>query len=136
MKIVNVADYRENLVFIAQKTKMDIQLKLNWKQLTELAQLETIIADSATKPCLIFKHSTRCSVSRMSLKQFEQEFMLQDRIDIWFLDLLNHRDISNEIAARFQVRHESPQVLLIKNGACTYDASHHMIEAEQLANQA
>jgi bacillithiol system protein YtxJ len=111
---------------------MDIQLKLNWKELSKLAELDTIIAESVHKPIMIFKHSTRCSVSRMSLKQFESEFNQGDLVDIWFLDLLNHRDISNKIAEVFAVRHESPQVLLIKNGICTYHASHHHIEAASL----
>lgn len=111
---------------------MEIQLKLNWKELNQISKLDEIIAHSTSKPSIIFKHSTRCSNSRMSLKQFEQEFALQDKIDIWLLDLLNHREISSEIAARFQVRHESPQLLFIKNGICIYHASHHLIEAEQL----
>ena len=111
---------------------MDIQLKLNWHKLANLSDLESIKEASHTKPALIFKHSTRCSVSRMSLKQFESEFNQEDALDIWFLDLLNHREISNQIAEMFSVRHESPQVLIIKNGVCTYHASHHHIEAEGL----
>ena len=111
---------------------MDIQLKLNWQELANLSDLETIKVASFSKPALIFKHSTRCSVSRMSLKQFESEFNQEDALDIWFLDLLNHREISNQIAEMFSVRHESPQVLIIKNGVCSYHASHHHIEAERL----
>ena len=105
---------------------------IEWRQLTEMDQLDTIVSTSADKIVLIFKHSTRCSISRFALKQFESEFNFQDKISTYFLDLLNNRDISNEIAFRFNVQHQSPQVLLIKNGVVVYDASHSDIEAEEL----
>lgn len=108
--------------------------KLDWKALTDLGQLDEIVDLSNTKPVAIFKHSTRCSISRMALKQFENEFNLQDKIDIYFLDLLNYREISNEIANRFNVMHQSPQILLIKNGKAIYHDSHSDIEAAILKN--
>ncbi|HTG65999.1 MAG TPA: bacillithiol system redox-active protein YtxJ, partial [Flavobacterium sp.] len=74
----------------------------------------------------------RCSVSRMALKQFENEFDLQDKVTPYFLDLITYREISNEIANRFNVYHESPQILLIKDGQSVYDASHSDIDAESL----
>lgn len=103
--------------------------KLDWKPLTDIGQLDEIVDLSNEKPVAIFKHSTRCSISRMALKQFENEFNLQDKIDIYFLDLLNYREISNEIANRFNVMHQSPQILLIKNGKAIYNDSHSDIEA-------
>ena len=97
-----------------------------------MGQLDEIIALSKEKPVLIFKHSTRCRISRFALKQFENEFDLQNQIDAYFLDLLEIRDISNEIASRFGIMHQSPQLLLIKEGKVLYDASHSDIQANEL----
>ena len=106
--------------------------KMNWKNLTDLGQLNEIIQQSHEKPVLIFKHSTRCSISRFALKQFENEFDLEDKVDAYFLDLLEHRAISNEIASRFGVHHQSPQLVLIKDGKSVYDVSHSEIDAGEL----
>jgi bacillithiol system protein YtxJ len=106
--------------------------KINWIELTDLGQLNEIMDLSHEQPVVIFKHSTRCSISRMALKQFENEFDLEGRVTPYFLDLLNHRDISNEIATRFEVYHQSPQLLLIKEGKSIYDASHSDIDAVEL----
>ena len=106
--------------------------KINWIELTNLGQLNEIMDLSHEQPVVIFKHSTRCSISRMALKQFENEFDLEGRVTPYFLDLINHRDISNEIATRFEVYHQSPQLLLIKEGKSIYDASHSDIDAVEL----
>ena len=106
--------------------------KINWIPLTDLGQLNEIISSSNEKPMVIFKHSTRCIVSRTALKQFENEYDLDDQVDAYFLDLLEHRDISNEIASRFGVYHQSPQLLLIKDGKSVYDVSHSDIDAGEL----
>ena len=106
--------------------------KINWIPLTDLGQLNEIMTLSNEKPVVIFKHSTRCIVSRTALKQFENEFDLDDKVGVYFLDLLEHRDISNEIASRFGVYHQSPQLLLIKEGKSVYNVSHNDIDAEEL----
>jgi len=103
--------------------------KVNWNALKDLQQLNTIVEESRSKPVVIFKHSTRCSISRMALKQFENEFDLHEEVKPYFLDLIEHREVSNEIANRFQVMHQSPQVLLIKDGKSVYDTSHDRIDA-------
>jgi bacillithiol system protein YtxJ len=105
---------------------------VNWIPLTDLSQLDEIVTISDNKPIVIFKHSTRCSVSRFALKQFESEYDLTDRVDAYFLDLLEYRVISNEIASRFGVYHQSPQLLLIKEGKSVYDVSHSDINAREL----
>ena len=105
---------------------------MNWNKLTSSAQLEEIKVLSHSKPVLIFKHSTRCSISRFALKRFESEFEMQEKVITYFLDLLNYREISNEIAVKFGVQHQSPQVLLLKNGKVVYHDSHDGIEAEEL----
>lgn len=106
--------------------------RLNWNHLQDLNQLNEIIQVSTTKPVLIFKHSTTCSISRMAFKNFENEFDQISKIEIYYLDLLNFRAISNEIATRFGVVHQSPQVILIKDGVSVYDASHENIDAKFL----
>lgn len=113
----------------------DSKSNINWIDLTDLGQLNQIIQDSAEKPVVVFKHSTRCSVSRMALKQFENEFNLMDEVDTYFLDLISYRDVSNEIASRFQVVHQSPQLVLIKDGKSIYDASHSEIDALELKDK-
>lgn len=105
---------------------------MHWNELTSMDQLELLEIQSQIQPVLIFKHSTRCSISRFALKQFENEFDLQDKIAPYFLDLLNHRDISNEIAFQFNVQHQSPQILLLKNRVVVYDTSHENIDATEL----
>ena len=106
--------------------------KINWIPLISISQLDEIVASSDTKPVVIFKHSTLCSISRFALKRFEAEYDLEDKVDAYFLDLLEHRDISNEIASRFGVYHQSPQLLLIKEGKTVYDVSHSDIDAGEL----
>jgi bacillithiol system protein YtxJ len=124
-----------NSLFGSSEEKKETASKINWIPLTDLGQLNEIVALSNEKPIAIFKHSTRCSVSRFALKQFENEFDLADATDTYFLDLIEYRDVSNEIANRFQVVHQSPQVLLIKNGKSVYDASHSDIDARDLADR-
>ncbi len=118
-------------IFDTQEPETTIS-KIDWKLLINLIQLDEMVTLSHEKPVLIFKHSTRCGISRMALKQFENEFDLQEGIATYFLDLLNHRDVSNEIASRFSVVHQSPQILIIKGGNAVYHASQSDIEAQNL----
>jgi bacillithiol system protein YtxJ len=106
--------------------------KMAWREVTDLGQLNEIVNESTEKPVVIFKHSTRCSISRMALRQFEQEFDLEGKVVPYYLDLLEHRDISNEIANRFGVYHQSPQLIVIKDGKAVYDRSHESIDATKL----
>lgn len=120
-----------NNIFSASEENKPVS-KVGWRQLTDLGQLNEILVESADKPVIIFKHSTRCSVSRMVLKQFENEFNLHEKITPYFLDLLEHRDISNEIASRFGVFHQSPQLIVIKDGNAVFNDSHGSIDAGKL----
>lgn len=119
-------------IFGSDETPKQPESKMNWELLTDIDQLGEIIFNSNEKPAVIFKHSTRCSVSRMALKQFESEFDAAEGVTPYFLDLITYREISNEIANRFNVHHESPQILLIKDGQSVYDASHSDIDATVL----
>jgi bacillithiol system protein YtxJ len=121
-----------NYIFGKSGNQNSSESKVNWIPLTFMGQLDEIVAFSSQKPVVIFKHSTRCSISRMALKQFENEYNLGDTADAYYLDLLEHRDISNEIASRFVVYHQSPQLLLIKDGKSVYDVSHSDIDAQEL----
>jgi len=104
-----------------------------WRKLTEISQLAEIGNASHQKTVFIFKHSTSCGISRMVLRNFESNYKFSaDEADLYYLDLLSYRNISNEIAAKFQVLHQSPQILVIKNGNAIYHASHHSIHAEDL----
>ena len=105
---------------------------VNWIPLTDISQLGEITEKSNERTIGIFKHSTRCSISRFALKQFENEYNLDNSIDLYFLDLLNYRDVSNEIANQFKVEHQSPQILVIKNGVAVYNTSHDSIKASDL----
>lgn len=113
--------------------KEENSLKINWVALTNKPQLEEIIKISIAKPVLIFKHSSRCGVSRMVLKNFESDYSISEtEIDMYFLDLLEYKSLSNDISEKFKVVHQSPQVLVIKNGAVIYHASHNVINSEDL----
>ena len=115
------------------KTNDEVQSsKINWIPLTELQQLDETKLVSLDNLVVIFKHSTRCSISRMALKQFENEYNLEDKVTLYFLDLLNFRSISNAISEEFQVEHQSPQIIVIKNGKAIFNASHSTIDALQL----
>ena len=98
--------------------------KLPWIALNSMAQLRTIAENSKTKTQLIFKHSTRCGISRMVMNQFIAAYDLDAKADVYYLDLLNYRDVSNEVGYKFQVLHQSPQLLVIKNGVAVAHASH------------
>ena len=96
---------------------------MSWIHLTDEEQLKQLISNSGTKPQVIFKHSTRCSISAVAFQRL-QKAKQPEEIDFYYLDLLAHRPLSNKVAEVFQVHHESPQVLVIKNGKCIYDESH------------
>jgi bacillithiol system protein YtxJ len=115
-----------------KETSKNTTSAINWNNLQDLGQLENVVADSQEKTTVIFKHSTRCSISRMALKQFENEYNLGDSVSLYFLDLISHRDVSNEIANKFGVQHQSPQMIAIKNGKVIFTASHSDIEASKL----
>lgn len=106
--------------------------KINWITLTDLKDLEAMIQESFEHPVIVFKHSTRCSISRMALRQFETDWNLDGKITPYFLDLLEYRPISNAIAERLGVVHQSPQVIVIKEGQAVYDASHEGISVATL----
>ena len=97
---------------------------LPWQPITSIDQLIEIEKRSSTRTQIIFKHSTRCGISRMVMNQFIDQFDVQSHVDLYYLDLLSYRDVSNEVGYKFQVIHQSPQLLVIKNGVTVVHASH------------
>lgn len=106
---------------------------IHWIPLQRPEQLDTIVADSHSRPQVIFKHSTRCSVSSMVLNRLERDDQ-PSSMDFYLLDLLSYRSISNDIAERFHVHHESPQIIIIKNGEAIFDESHLAIQMDEIAS--
>lgn len=117
----------KNLFKSTEKTS-EVTSAFPWIPLTNLNQIESIKSQSETDKVLVFKHSTRCGISRSVLKQFEKSQLgsFNDCV-FYYLDLLKHRDISNALALEFTIEHQSPQVLLIKNRGCVATASHYDI---------
>jgi bacillithiol system protein YtxJ len=98
---------------------------LTWIPLTSSAQLEEIKEQSKKGAVFMFKHSTRCGISKMVIKQFENLFLEEHQnLKVYYLDLLNYREISAEIATKFQVTHQSPQLIIVKNEVSVHHASH------------
>lgn len=107
---------------------------MNWSYLERAEQLNDIVNESAVNSILIFKHSTRCNISRAALDRLERNWKDAEvpNVKPYFLDLLSYRDISNTLAEQFQVEHQSPQVLIIRHGKAIYDNSHYGIDFREI----
>ena len=110
---------------------------MDWKRLEHLSQIEDLKQESSQMPVLIFKHSTRCSISSMVLNRLKRNWKPEDteKISPYFLDLISYREISNAIAEEFDVYHESPQVIILKDGQAAYDTSHSGINYQDILAQ-
>ena len=103
---------------------------MHWTSLESAEQVNSIKSRQGYN--VIFKHSTRCSISMMVKKRFELDWdKLPADLPLYFLDLIKHRDLSNQVASEYSVHHESPQLLLIKDGECLLDLSHGEISVEE-----
>ncbi len=109
---------------------------MNWNKLEEEEELEQIISRSKLRPQLIYKHSTRCSISSMVKSRLERSGPPPEDMEFYFLDLIRYRSLSDRIAQIFDVRHESPQVLIIRDGRAVYAASHTAIQMQMLHEHA
>ena len=110
---------------------------MNWNTLNQIKQIQELEQFSHQKPVLIFKHSTRCSISRTVLNRFESAFtsLNPSQLDCYLLDLLNHRDLSNQLAIQFNVQHESPQVIVLLNGKTALFKSHYEIDLNDILHE-
>lgn len=100
---------------------------INWLPLENEEQLQNAIQSSSESPIIIFKHSTRCFISKMALRNFESEFA-QNNIKSYLLDLINYRSISNDIARQLEIQHQSPQLLIVSNGKVIHTSTHENID--------
>lgn len=111
------------------------KLSLNWTIIEDRSQLDDAIELSYHKPVVIFKHSTRCGISKMVLNQFQSNAEFdENEVYLYFLDLLKFRNLSNEIAERFQVYHQSPQMIILKSGEVVHHSSHSEIVPSTINN--
>lgn len=110
---------------------------MNWIDLNSLEQIEAIVKESHDKPVFIFKHSTSCNISRASLARLERNGNPEgfSNVKTYLLDLLSYREISQGIAQKFGVIHESPQAIVIRNGQAKYSASHFEIDYKTIRAQ-
>ena len=107
--------------------------QLDWIDLTNESQLSSLIVKSSVKPVLIFKHSTRCGVSRMALKSFEKNYDIDSsKVELYFLDLLKFRKLSNEISYKLNIIHQSPQVIVVRDKKVVYHDSHYEISVSSI----
>ena len=107
---------------------------MEWIKLKHAGQLDEIVTESRKNPVLIYKHSTRCNISRAALDRLERKWdpTAVGEIKRYFLDLLSFREVSNRIAEVFQVEHHSPQILVISGGKSILDLSHFDIDFDQI----
>lgn len=126
--------YKTMLRLFKNKNKEEKPSKdaLPWKNLTEINQLDTLLEESELHPVFIFKHSTRCGISRMVLNRFESELEATDDYGMYYLDLLAYRDISNAVAEKFQVHHQSPQLIVLHHAEVVHHSSHQSIGTKVL----
>ena len=110
----------------------DSNSSFSWGFLTELSKFNEAIELSANKPVLFFKHSTRCGISTMILRQFELSWNTDLTCELFLLDLLKNKELSNQMAFYLQVIHQSPQVILVINKNVIFHASHHDIDTSHI----
>ncbi len=132
LKVIELADCKpDNSIALLIKTFV-----MNWIPLTSEKQLQEII-NTSEQPAVIFKHSTRCSISATALSRLERAWKEGEMAPLkaYYLDLLNYRPVSNQIESTFGITHQSPQLLLIRNGKCVYSSSHFDITYPALREQ-
>ena len=103
-----------------------------WSTMSAESQIQEIVDASHENPQLIFKHSTRCSISSMAKSRLEREWNLEN-VQPWYLDLIAYRNVSNAIASQLGVDHQSPQAILLKDGIVVHDSSHNSISVSEIA---
>ena len=117
-------------IFGSKEVNKEPKKIIPWNRLISIDQLNELDKESFHQPIAIFKHSSRCGVSSMTLRQFESNFNIEiDNVKLYFLDLIAFREVSNEVAIRFQVMHQSPQLIVLKNGNTIHHSSHYSIDA-------
>ncbi|MBW2961366.1 bacillithiol system redox-active protein YtxJ [Mesonia aestuariivivens] len=104
-----------------------------WNELKTELEIQQVKEESKEKVIVIFKHSTRCGISKMAKRQFESEYNYsEEQVKLYYLDLIANREVSTKVAEVFGVFHESPQMIVIKDGNVVYHTSHNHISAEKI----
>ena len=115
------------------KNSVKASIHTDWSHIVDITELNKIDELSKEKPVVIFKHSVTCGISSGAKYRLESEWdNLNHELHFYYLDLLAHREVSNAIAERYDVVHQSPQILIIKNGKSMYDTSHHRISINDI----
>lgn len=111
---------------------------MNWIALKSPDQLEALRAESKNQPVIIFKHSTRCSISQTALNRLERNWKVEEMSTVkpYYLDLISYREISNRIADLFDIEHQSPQIIVLKDSKVVLHQSHFDIEFSSIKNAA
>lgn len=105
----------------------------DWIHLSVPDQINELITESGSIPIVIYKHSSRCGLSYMTENKLESGWeVLKPKVNLYFLDVIRYRNVSAAVAERFNIRHQSPQILVIKNGICVYNTSHHEINVDTI----
>ena len=108
---------------------------MNWKHLNSKDDLDEAITSSSNSLVILFKHSTRCSVSRMAMKMLEQGWDESlDSVSAYYLDLIEYREVSSTIAEKLSIEHQSPQLLVLKSRQVVHHANHHSIDVNTVKN--
>jgi bacillithiol system protein YtxJ len=119
--------------FFTKSQQHPVKGNVNWIHLTNVDQIKQIRSLSKSETVYIFKHSTRCGISKMVIKRFESMFdESMNTIKVYYLDLLKYRDVSDEVGLAFKVIHQSPQLLIIKNEVSVFNTSHQDITSIKL----
>jgi bacillithiol system protein YtxJ len=125
--------FMDKLFKTQQNNVNEEQTGIQWESLESVDQLDNVINNSSLKPKVIFKHSTRCGISRMVLRQFENGFEKNDdEVTFYFLDLLNYKEVSAAVASKLNVVHQSPQVIILYNKEILHTESHQGIDIKRV----
>ncbi|MFT6197108.1 MAG: bacillithiol system protein YtxJ [Nonlabens sp.] len=129
----NTMGFMDKLFKTQQNNVNEEQTGIQWEPLESVDQLDNVIKNSTLKPKVIFKHSTRCGISRMVLRQFENDFKKNDdEVTFYFLDLLNYREVSADVASKLNVVHQSPQVIILYDKEILHTESHQGIDIKKV----
>ena len=97
--------------------------------------LSKVFEESKEKPVLIFKHSLTCGTSAEALDELHAYLdRANDSVAYKLITVQSEREVSNETATRLDLRHETPQAILIYDGRTVWHASHFRITAEAIGN--
>jgi len=106
-----------------------------WREITSIEEWDKVMSDSASRQVIVLKHSTRCPVSASALEEYEA--YLADKpnpdTDYYLVKVIESRPVSNKIAEDLGVVHQSPQMILVKDGKAVWNTSHWSVTKKHMA---